>query len=239
MNFITECRCNTNLGSAFSQCKEDGKCSCKPNVVGDKCDRCAEGFDNSMFPDCSGILASDSLCENNYLITQSIDLVMSMDMKSLKISKSNQSVILDQWSPEFTVSLDLTVAKFDKSNRRNIFHFTDMKNNGIDVDRLPAMWLNQDENIEICHSISENRYFCTNHPIELKKTYQVSIHQENELLSIIVNNDPIANVSNKNAGLTKRVVLFTSNPWDLAFSAEYGSVDNFIISSTFDSKSNS
>ena len=159
-------------------------------------------------------------------------------MQSLEISKSNQLTILEQWSPEFNVSLDLTVTKFDKSNRRNIFHFTDMKNNGIDVDRLPAMWLNQDENIEICHSISENRYFCKNYPIELKKTYQVSIDQKDEILSITVNDDPIANVTNKNKGVLKNVVVFTSNPWDLAFSTEYGSVDSFIISSNIETKSN-
>ena len=29
-------------------------CTCKQNVIGEKCDKCAEGFESSSFPDCSG-----------------------------------------------------------------------------------------------------------------------------------------------------------------------------------------
>lgn len=157
-----------------------------------------------------------------------------MDFKALEISKSNQSVILDQWSSTFMVQLDLTVVQFDKIHRRNIFHFTDMKNNGMDVDRLPAIWLNEDEKIEICHSITGNRYFCKTYHVELSKTYHIAIHQKDEILNIEVNDELVAEVANKNSETFQNVVVFTSNPWDLPFSSEYGSVDNFVFSTSLD-----
>ena len=43
------CLCNAD-GSESQNCDENGKCSCKPNVVGDKCTDCATGF--VTFPNC-------------------------------------------------------------------------------------------------------------------------------------------------------------------------------------------
>ena len=37
-------------GSVDNSCDDNGKCSCNNNVVGDKCDQCADGADN--FPTC-------------------------------------------------------------------------------------------------------------------------------------------------------------------------------------------
>jgi hypothetical protein len=37
-------------GSESEQCDEFGKCVCRLNVVGDKCDTCADGY--ATFPDC-------------------------------------------------------------------------------------------------------------------------------------------------------------------------------------------
>ena len=48
---ILACECNPD-GSQDSTCTDDGKCSCKPNFTGDKCDMCAEGFFN--FQKCEG-----------------------------------------------------------------------------------------------------------------------------------------------------------------------------------------
>lgn len=148
--------------------------------------------------------------------------------------------MLDKWSPEFNVSLDLTIEKFDAIHRRNIFHFTDVEEDGIGDDhlRLPALWLNEDNNIEVCHSINGNKYFCKNYPVELKKVYHIFIQQINEILSISVNGEIIASATNKDSYLPKNIVVFTSNPWDLAFTSDYGSVDNFIISSNVNIKSN-
>ena len=43
------CECNAD-GSESQNCDENGKCSCKSHVVGDKCDACATGF--VTFPNC-------------------------------------------------------------------------------------------------------------------------------------------------------------------------------------------
>ena len=48
--FTAACECNEE-GSTIHHCNEDGKCSCKENVTGDKCGECAAGFTN--FPDCN------------------------------------------------------------------------------------------------------------------------------------------------------------------------------------------
>ncbi|XP_041889744.1 laminin subunit gamma-2 isoform X3 [Corvus kubaryi] len=39
------CLCHT-WGSLSPQCDSDGRCSCKPGVMGDKCDRCQPGFES-------------------------------------------------------------------------------------------------------------------------------------------------------------------------------------------------
>ena len=45
------CECNAE-GSESTQCADNGKCTCKPNVTGDKCDQCAEGYTMNGFPTC-------------------------------------------------------------------------------------------------------------------------------------------------------------------------------------------
>ncbi|XP_066935737.1 laminin subunit gamma-1-like [Clytia hemisphaerica] len=39
----TPCNCNQD-GSRSASCNNDGRCSCKPGVTGDKCDRCISGY---------------------------------------------------------------------------------------------------------------------------------------------------------------------------------------------------
>ena len=48
---MPECNCHP-LGSKSQQCDENGKCNCKCNVIGDKCDDCSAEFWN--FPTCEG-----------------------------------------------------------------------------------------------------------------------------------------------------------------------------------------
>ena len=40
---LLECVCNKD-GSNNAFCDDDGKCTCKGNYGGDKCDQCKEGF---------------------------------------------------------------------------------------------------------------------------------------------------------------------------------------------------
>ena len=48
-----DCKCN-EFGSKNLTCDCDGKCSCKPNIVGDTCDQCE--IQHYDFPNCKGIL---------------------------------------------------------------------------------------------------------------------------------------------------------------------------------------
>ena len=53
LTLTSACNCNLD-GSEFKQCNNDGLCTCKPNVIGDQCDRCIEDY--FTFPNCSGIV---------------------------------------------------------------------------------------------------------------------------------------------------------------------------------------
>ena len=49
--FLPECDCN-EIGSKNDICVTNGKCDCKSNFGGQKCDQCRSGF--YMFPKCLG-----------------------------------------------------------------------------------------------------------------------------------------------------------------------------------------
>ena len=47
--YLLDCDCNQE-GSNSVACDNNGKCSCKSNITGNKCQKCIEGFVG--FPDC-------------------------------------------------------------------------------------------------------------------------------------------------------------------------------------------
>ena len=49
--FCSECECNED-GSVDERCDDEGKCSCKSNVIGDKCSKCQS--DHYDYPRCEG-----------------------------------------------------------------------------------------------------------------------------------------------------------------------------------------
>ena len=52
--FFPACQCNAE-GAVNNACADgEGQCTCKPNITGDKCDKCAPGFFG--FPNCQGII---------------------------------------------------------------------------------------------------------------------------------------------------------------------------------------
>ena len=51
---FAECFCNEDGSQSMTCDDKDGKCPCKPNVVGDKCNQCI--FGTYDFPDCPGMI---------------------------------------------------------------------------------------------------------------------------------------------------------------------------------------
>ena len=47
-----DCGCSAT-GSVDRKCQRNGKCECKPNFRGDKCDECQKGFYG--YPECKGM----------------------------------------------------------------------------------------------------------------------------------------------------------------------------------------
>ena len=58
---FSACNCNTQ-GSFDNTCNDNGKCSCKANIINDKCNTCADGFYN--FPTCQGKLTHIELIDD-------------------------------------------------------------------------------------------------------------------------------------------------------------------------------
>lgn len=54
--FISACNCE-NTGSIGISCDNEGKCQCKENFDGNRCEKCKEGFYN--YPICEGSILHD------------------------------------------------------------------------------------------------------------------------------------------------------------------------------------
>ena len=52
LHIFTDCKCNER-GSVSKSCDaHTGSCTCKPHIVGAKCDQCDEGYYGWSWPDC-------------------------------------------------------------------------------------------------------------------------------------------------------------------------------------------
>ena len=51
-NVYVACECDIN-GSKSLPC-DSGKCECKKDITGEKCNKCKDGFDPKSFPNCNG-----------------------------------------------------------------------------------------------------------------------------------------------------------------------------------------
>ena len=56
--FISACRCE-DTGSIGVSCDGEGKCQCKDNFDGNRCEKCKEGFYN--YPICEGSILFDTI----------------------------------------------------------------------------------------------------------------------------------------------------------------------------------
>ena len=156
-----------------------------------------------------------------------------MQRSQVTVSKSHQLKVISQWGPDFKVQADITINKFDSIHRRNIFHITRIQNHE-EGDRIPSVWLNQDNELEICHSIIGNEFYCENVKVQLNKKYTLAIQQYQGTLYIKLDNIMIRTVPNVNPKVYTDVALFTSDPWSLAFSKDYGLVENLQVLADFD-----
>jgi len=56
--FISACKCE-DTGSIGVSCDGEGRCQCKDNFDGNRCEKCKEGFYN--YPICEGSIVFDSI----------------------------------------------------------------------------------------------------------------------------------------------------------------------------------
>ena len=82
MNGCVKCDCD-EFGSTSQQCDHLGKCKCKPNISGDKCNKCEENFFN--------FTASCSRCPQCYDLVQEKTAKLTGQIKNLTESLENFS----------------------------------------------------------------------------------------------------------------------------------------------------
>jgi hypothetical protein len=63
--FIPACNCE-DTGSIGVSCDSEGRCQCKDNFDGNRCEKCKEGFYN--YPICEGSIFCDAMMVLNMLV---------------------------------------------------------------------------------------------------------------------------------------------------------------------------
>ena len=89
---IQACECDVN-GSKSIDCDEDGKCSCNDNIIGDKCNECADGY--AKFPDCTGNLLLKFCLKmaNSVILEQPVDAI-HLDLRNVKKLANQQTPVI-------------------------------------------------------------------------------------------------------------------------------------------------
>ena len=63
---ISECKCDDE-GSKDQKCDENGQCTCKDCIDGDKCTDCKVAY--YKFPDCEGIVIKNNRKIGSWILT--------------------------------------------------------------------------------------------------------------------------------------------------------------------------
>ena len=63
--FISACKCE-DIGSIGVSCDGEGRCQCKDNFDGNRCEKCKEGFYN--YPICEGSIFCDATVVLNMFV---------------------------------------------------------------------------------------------------------------------------------------------------------------------------
>ena len=118
----------------------------------------------------------------------------------------------------------------------NVFQFTADGNNGKYGDRIPAFYIqNQNENgyFQICSAVNGIKNYAINHKFDLGKQYQITIKQYEKMgkyiYEIIIDGDTIDQKENTKAMNFSNVKLYGSNPWIDDFTYKFGSACGFNI----------
>ena len=82
------CSCNEE-GAVGNTCDDlSGKCNCRPNIAGNRCDKCAPGFYG--YPDCQRNIRS-CLDEMKHLYPYSVFTDKKLDESNFYLSKNKEN----------------------------------------------------------------------------------------------------------------------------------------------------
>ena len=137
------------------------------------------------------------------------------------------------WGYTFSVEFTIKVTKLPPTTWTNVFHFTASGDNSNDGDRIPALFIKNQNQIgyfQICNGIKNVAIY---HEIYIGKVYQFIIKQykqmEKVFYQIIIDDESIHNEENENPQSFSKVKLYASDPWTSGFSEEFGNACHFNI----------
>jgi hypothetical protein len=162
-----------------------------------------------------------------------MDTIMSQD-SCWDIKKGRLAKKFQNWGDVYVIKFQIVVTKMPTSLWTSVFHLTGTNENCCDHgDRIPAFWINSNGYFSIESSVNNNGNYWKHIPIELGKTYQVTIQQVKDgkkyWYEIIINGDSKLKVENKKPLTFSNVDLYGSDPWHHSFSSDFGSFCNVEI----------
>merc|ERR1711971_946412 len=136
---------------------------------------------------------------------------------------------------EYSVKFDIEVNKeFSNVEWLNVFHLTSTDNNCCNHgDRIPALFVNKNKNLQFSTSIGNNGHHFFNFPYELNRTYhvmilQTQIHAGRFELCTKIDSIIFHCVRNDQPRIFENVLLYLSDPWHRSFE-NYGKLSNLKI----------
>ena len=135
------------------------------------------------------------------------------------------------------MSFDLTVTSWPTSNHVNILHATIGTNtfhNSYSGAHTPSVRLDGvSKTLHICFALSGTARYCALTLITLNQTVSFRIGQipSNKAVHFMVEKDGVSifHAENTWPQSFENVWFYTSNPWDDAFSSDFGKVENLMI----------
>ena len=146
------------------------------------------------------------------------------------------------WGKVFTIEFDITVNElFSYSSMTetwiNVFHFTEKCNKENDGDRIPALFIHNDNGKGkfLVSSYVEGQIKNKDFEFVLGEKYQIKIQQFKDedngkfWYQIVSNDEVIEKIENSNPKSYPKVKLYRSSPWLTPFFSDLGSICNVKI----------